>query len=290
MVSRGPHAGKETTVPRCDLIGIATYSPPRFVCRGSRGRQGLNVDPPPPPPPIVIVRRRMSCSGHKGENCSAFFSIVKQLRTFPLLHGAVFGNPPNHILIIHPVEYITTSHARGGGTRTSRESPSASEQDGRVGSFPAAHRTCICFETLPASVPVHSRHSRQLYPTRFVSDPKARTTDQTEGECALLWVALFCCGENLPNPTCRAPPVSFTAPHSVPQTAVSANATPLRSPTQFPLSSDNVFLITMRLPTSCIRPKKTPPLVPHHGQRHSADSHKQNTALARHGSTCACTD
>lgn len=101
VVSRGPHAGKETTVPRCDLIGIPTYSPPRFVCRGSRGRQGLNVDPPPPPPPTVIVRRRMSCSGHKGENCSAFFSIVKQLRTFPLLHGAIhpiiyINNPPVH--------------------------------------------------------------------------------------------------------------------------------------------------------------------------------------------------
>lgn len=179
-----------------------------------------------------------------------------------------------------PVEYITTSHARGGGTRTSRESPSASEQDGRVGSFPAAHRTCICFETLPASVPVHSR---QLYPTRFVSDPKARTTDQTEGECALLWVALFCCGENLPNPTCRAPPVSFTAPHSVPETAVSADATPLRSPTQFPLSSDNVFLITMRLPTSCIRPKNsttgTPPWPTSFGRQSQTKHGPRSTRL-----------
>lgn len=123
-VSRGPHAGKETTAPLCDLTGIPTYSPPRFVCRGSRGRQGLNVDPPPPP-----SHRHRSSSyvmfWSQGRELLCFFSsIVKQLRSFPLLHGASFGNPPNHILIIH--RYITTSHARGG-TRGSRESPSASE-------------------------------------------------------------------------------------------------------------------------------------------------------------------
>lgn len=120
----------------CDLIGIPTYSPPGFVCRGSRGRQGLNVGPTPSHRHRPRRRRHvMFWSQGRELLCFPFLSIIKQLRFFPP-GGDAFtprhSNPPNCVLLIR--RYIATPCTQEE-QQAVEEAQVHLNKMGRVGSF-----------------------------------------------------------------------------------------------------------------------------------------------------------